>query len=74
MSSLKSKNLIRENGWIMLCAQPTVGYHKLAQEFYANAFRVDNDNLGKNKTMVRDVDIDYSPKIIREFFSIQYSP
>lgn len=55
-----------------MCAQPIVRYLRLVQEFYANAFRVENDDLGKYKTLVRAVPIDYSPHKIRAFYCIEY--
>lgn len=43
---------IIKKGWGSLCAQPTVGYLRLVQEFYANAYRVDNDDLSRFNTVV----------------------
>lgn len=57
----------------MLCVQPTLAHQKVVEEFYANAFIVDNDTLEKYHTVVRDVDIVYSPKVIRELLVVHYN-
>lgn len=64
---------IAARGWSTLCAQPTVAYQKLVKEFYANAFRVDGDTLEKFHIVVRDIEIDFSAKKMREFLGISYS-
>lgn len=59
-------------GWIPLF-NPMDSCVPIVQEFYANARRFENDDLGRFKTKVRGVIVDFSPTTINNFLGLSFS-